>query len=467
MKKTSRAQLKKAIASMEAGTLSQIHLDAAGIDLGSETHWVAVPPDRDDTPVRPFGCFTADLHAMAAWLKQCGVTTVAMESTGVYWIPVFQILENAGFEVKLVNARQVKNVPGRKTDILDCQWLQRLHSYGLLSASFRPDDQICTLRSYWRHRDTLVKHAAAHVQHMHKALTQMNLHLHAVLTDITGATGMRIIRAIVAGERNPAALAAMRDCRVKRSPEELCLALHGDYRPEHLFTLQQALELFDFYHHQIRLCDCEIERCLEGFESRGASASPPVPTPGRRTKPRKNQSHIDLRTHLWRITGTDFTQLPGLDVLHVQTIITEVGLNPAAFPSEKHFASWLGLCPNHKITGGKIMDRRTNKVVNRAATAFRLAAQTLVRSESALGAFLRRIRARHGMPKAITATAHKLARLFYRLWKSGEAYLDQGAASYEQRYKQRALASMKKKAHALGYAISLEPLAIPSPAIPT
>lgn len=464
MKKLSLQQLKKAIASMEAGTLSQIHLDAAGIDLGSETHWVAVPPDRDDTPVHPFGCFTADLYAMAAWLKQCGVTTVAMESTGVYWIPVFQVLEQAGFEVKLANARQVKNVPGRKTDILDCQWLQRLHSYGLLSASFRPEDQICTLRSYWRHRDTLVKYAAAHVQHMHKALTQMNLHMHKVLSDITGVTGMRIIRAIVDGERDPSALAAMRDCRVKSSPAEIMLALQGDYRPEHLFALRQALELFDFYHRQITACDIEVARCLARFDTR--VAPPTQPVPARRTsKPRKHATHIDLHTQLLRITGTDFTRLPGLDVLHVQTIITEVGLNPAAWPSEKHFASWLGLCPNHKITGGKILDRRTKRVVNRAATAFRLAAQTLARSDCALGAFLRRIRARHGMPKAITATAHKLARLFYRLWKSGEAYVDQGAAVYEQRYQQRVLASMKRKAHALGYALTLEPLTLASPSI--
>jgi transposase len=464
MKKTSIQQLKKAIASMEAGTLSQIHLDAAGIDLGSETHWVAVPPDRDDTPVRSFGCFTADLYAMAAWLKQCGVTTVAMESTGVYWIPVFQVLEQAGFEVKLANARHVKNVPGRKTDILDCQWLQRLHSYGLLSASFRPEDQICALRSYWRHRDTLVKYAAAHVQHMHKALTQMNLHMHKVLSDITGVTGMRIIRAIVAGERDPRALAAMRDCRVKCSQAEIMLALQGDYRPEHLFALQQALELFDFYHRQITACDIEVERCLARFVTRIAPQTHPLPA-RRGSKPRKQETHIVLHTHLHRITGTDFTQLPGLDVLHVQTIITEVGLNPAAWPSEKHFASWLGLCPNHKITGGKILDRRTRKVVNRAATAFRLAAQTLARSDCALGAFLRRIRARHGRPKAITATAHKLARLFYRLWKSGEAYVDQGAAVYEQRYQQRVLASMKRKAHALGYALTLEPLALAAPSI--
>jgi len=458
MKKRRKAQLKKAIASMEAGLLSMINLDAAGIDLGSETHWVAVPSDRDEKPIRSFGCFTADLHEMAGWLKECGIKSIAMESTGVYWIPVFQVLESSGFEVKLVNARHIKNVPGRKTDVLDCQWLQRLHSYGLLSGSFRPEDKICVLRSYLRHRDTLVKHASTHIHHMQKALIQMNLHLHKVLSDITGVTGMRMIRAIVDGERNPSVLASMRGRGVKKTEGEIMKALQGDYRKEHVFALRQAIELYDVYHQKIEACDIEIEKILKQFDSRVSADSPAQTKVRRKQKPRKNQSHIDLRGYLYRITGVDFTLIPGLEALSVQTIISEVGLNPSAFPSEKHFTSWLGLCPNNRITGGKIMKSSTRKVVNRATNAFRLAAQALANSHSALGAYYRRMRSRLGPSKANTATAHKLARMFYRLWKSGGTYVEPGLDYYEKKYKERVITNMKKKAKALGFNIVIEPL---------
>jgi transposase len=440
--------------------LPKLNVDAAGIDVGSEEHWVAVPEDRGEHPVRSFRCFTADLHSMAQWLKECNIKTVAMESTGVYWIPIFQVLDRAGFEVKLVNARHVKNVPGRKTDVADCQWLQRLHTFGLLNGSFRPNDQVCVLRSYWRHRDNLIRYASSHILHMQKALTEMNIQLHKVITDITGVTGMRIIRAIIAGERDPLLLANMKDRRIQSSVHDIVKSLEGDYRQEHLFVLKQAVDLYDYYHQQIEACDRQLEGCLLQFDSKIDVKSQPVPPAkvgGR--KRRRNEPHINLHAHLYRITGIDFTRIDGLDVLSVQTILSEVGHNPDAFPSEKHFASWLGLCPDNRITGGKIKSSRTRKVVNRAADAFRLAAQTMHHSASALGGYYRRMRAKLGAPKAITATAHKLARIFYRLWKTGEAYKDPGVDYYEQKYKERVLNNMKAKAKQLGYEIALKPLA--------
>ena len=432
-----------------------VNHDAAGIDIGSEEHWVSVPEDRNEQPVRSFGCFTSDLHAMARWLKACGITTVAMESTGVYWIPPFQILEEHGFEVKLVNARHVKNVPGRKSDVSDCQWLQRLHTCGLLSGSFRPDDQICVLRSYWRHRANLVRYASDHIQHMQKALTEMNLQLHKVLSNVTGVTGMNIIRAIIAGERDPEKLALMREHGVKNTPETIAKALEGDYRQEHLFALKQAVELYDFYQRQIEACDREIERYLHTFEAKVDPVQNPLP---KRKKENRYQSFTDLRTELYRMSGVDFTQIPGLDVVSVQTILSEIGLDPAKFPTEKHFVSWLGLCPNNRITGGKVKSSKTRKTVNRAANAFRMAAQAVASSNSGLGGFYRRIRARLGSPKAITATAHKLARIFYRMWTTGQAYTDLGSDYYENRYKERVLRNITKRARELGYTAVLQPI---------
>ena len=436
-----------------------INPNAAGIDIGSETHWVAVPEDRDKEPVRKFGCFTADLYIMGDWLENCGIETIVMESTGVYWIPAFQILESRGFEVKLVNARHVKNVPGRKTDVLDCQWLQRLHTYGLLSGSFRPDDSICVLRSYWRHRDNLIRYAAAHVQHMQKALTEMNIQLHKVIRDITGVTGMRIITAILSGERDVTKLAKMRDPRVKNSAETIGKALQGDYRQEHLFALKQALELYEFYHQQIQTCDQRIESYLGQLDSKVDPDSNPLP-PSKRAnkKPQRNSPRFDLRTHLYRITGVDFTQIDGLDAFSVHKIISETGLDPGAFPTVKNFTSWIGLCPNNRITGGRVKSANTRKVVNRVADTFRLAAQSLSNSSTALGAYYRRMRARLGAPKAITATAHKLARIFYHVWKSGDCYQDPGPDYYENKYKQRVLRNLKRKAKQLGYEITLQPI---------
>jgi transposase len=441
----------------DRSSFPMINKDAAGIDIGSGEHWVAVSEDRDEEPVRSFGCFTADLHAMARWLKACGITTVAMESTGVYWIPCYQILEEHGFEVKLVNARHVKNVPGRKSDVDDCQWLQRLHTYGLLSGSFRPDDQMCVLRSYWRHRTNLVRYASDHIQHMQKALTQMNLHLHKVLSEITGVTGMNIIRAILEGERDREKLALLRERGVKNTPDAIAKALEGDYRQEHLFALKQAVELYDFYHRQIEACDREIERYLHTFEAKVDPVQNPLPKQ-KRKKQMRYQSFVDLRTELYRVSGIDFTQMPGLDVLTVQTILSEIGLDPGKFPTEKRFVSWLGLCPNNRITGGQIKSTKTRKTANRAANAFRMAAQSLANSNTGLGGFYRRIRARLGAPKAITATAHKLARIFYRMWTTGQSYIDMGSDYYENRYEERVLRNITKRARELGYDAVLQPI---------
>ena len=432
--------------------LPTIHPSAAGIDIGANRHWVSVPPDRAPENVRSFGCFTADLYALSAWLKQCQIETVAMESTGVYWIPLFQILETQGFEVNLVNAHHVKTVPGRKSDVLDCQWLQQLHSYGLLSGSFRPEDQICVLRSYLRQRDNLVKSASTHVLRMQKALTEMNVQLHRVISDITGTTGMRILRAIVAGERNPQVLAAMKDRRIKASTDDIAAALTGDYRTEQLFILQQELQLYEIYQQQMAACDVEIERHLNGFIDKVDPNTDPPPKPKRRGKKQPgNAPDFDLRTHLYRITGVDLTQIAGLGSLSVLVILSEVGLDAAQFPTVKHFVSWLGLCPGSRITGGKVKSSKTRRVVNRAANAFRMAAQALSRSQSALGGFYRRMKARLGGPKAITATAHKIARIFYHVWSKGDAYVDTGVDIYEQKYRDRMLNQLQRKAQSLGF----------------
>jgi transposase len=323
-----------------SSTWEQINQNAAGIDLGSGEHWVCVPADRADKNVRRFGCFTPDLIAMANWLIECRVDTVAMEATGVYWIPVFQILEARGLEVKLVNAHHVKTVPGRKTDVNDCQWLQQLHTYGLLSGSFRPEDQVCILRSYIRQRDSLIKSASTHVQRMQKALIQMNLHLHKVISDITGHTGMAIIKAIVAGERDPQVLAALKDPRIKSSTADIAKALTGDYRSEHLFVLKQELTLYEVYQIQIAALDAEIEKCLASFEPKTLE-QPPITTKKRRKKPTANHPSFDLHKYLYRLAGVDFTLIDGLDALTVQTILSEVGLNPQRFPTVKHFTSRL------------------------------------------------------------------------------------------------------------------------------
>ncbi|MBD2054893.1 IS110 family transposase [Oculatella sp. FACHB-28] len=359
--------------------------------------------------------------------------------------------------VKLVNAHHVKTLPGRKSDVLDCQWIQQLHSYGLLSASFRPNDQVCVLRSYIRQRDNLVRSACVHIQRIQKALTEMNVLLHQVVSDITGTTGMSIIRAIVAGEHDPQTLAALGHPRTRRSATEIAQALQGDYRQEHLFILQQELTLYDAYQVQLAACDAQIDQCLSTFEPTSEIALPTAGSP--RRKPQDNQPAFDLQTHLERISGVDFTRIDGMGALTVQTILSEVGLDASRFPTSKHFTSWLGLCPGSCITGGKVKNSRTRRVVSRAANAFRMAAVAAGKTRSALGAFYRRLRTRLGAPKAITATAHKLARLFYRLWSSGGSYDDPGVNYYEQRYQEQIVKGLRKKAQALGFDLVATPSA--------
>lgn len=427
-----------------------VHPYAAGIDVGSRKHYGAIPAECGEQTVRHFGCMTPDLHEMAKWLRQNHVDTVAMESTGVYWIPVAQILDQYAIEVNLVDARAAKNVPGRKSDVQDCQWLQELHSFGLLRAAFRPTNDMAVLRSYWRHRKELVKDAAEQIHLMQKSLELMNLQLHKAISDITGVTGMKIIRAIVSGQRDPLALAKMRHRSIKSSEETIAKALTGDWREEHLFTLEQALEAYDFYHRQIAACDQRIERYMKTFPSNGDVNNNDKDGRGHR---RKNQVHFDLRSELHRITGVDLTTIDAIDVLTAQTVISECGYDMSRFPTENNFSSWLGLSPNNVITGGKVRRRGTRKVYNRAADALRLAAQSLHRSKTALGAYYRRMKGRLGPAKAITATARKLATLIYRMLKYGMEYVDRGQQAYEQQYQERLLRSLRKRAHQMGYEI--------------
>ncbi len=430
--------------------LAAVNLHAAGIDIGAQAHWVAVPPDSDAQPVRGFGACTADLEAMAKWLQQCGVTTVAMESTGVYWIPLFELLEARGFAVVLADAREVHRAPGRpKTDVRDCQWLQRLHTYGLLAAAFRPPEQIWVLRSYLRQRAMLVTYAGQHIQHMQKALTQMNLKLQHVVSDVTSVTGLAILQAILSGERNPQKLAQLRDRHCQHSEAEIARALQGNWRAEHLFALQQAVELDEFYHRQIALCDRQIETHLQTLPDQ--SGGKPLAAVPHRAKRRRNEHHFAARLPLFRATGVDLTAIEGINEHTALVLLSEIGTDMSRWPTEKHFAAWLGLCPLHKISGGKVLARKVRPSANRAAAALRLAASCLHHSQSALGAFFRRLKARLGTPKAVVATAHKLARLVYRLLKHGEAYVTHGMAAYEQTYRERVVQSLARKAKALGY----------------
>ena len=425
--------------------LELTHPNAAGIDIGSASHFVAVPADRDDEPVREFASFTADLHRLADWLRECGVDTVAMESTGVYWIPLFELFDARGFTVLLVNARHVKNVPGRKSDVLDCQWLQQLMSYGLLRGAFRPDEQVCVLRALARQRATLLKTQARSVQHMQKALVQMNIQLANVIADVAGASGQAILRAIVAGERNPYVLAGLKNSRVRASDEEIARSLQGTWRAEHLFALRQALDAFDFCGKQLQQCDEEIEAQLQRLHITAVE-----PDKGKKRSKARNAPKFDLRTRLYQMCGVDLTRIDGIDVTTALVVVSEIGTDMSRFPTDKHFASWLGLCPGTKITGGKVMSGKTKRCANRAAQALRLAAAALRTSQSALGAYFRRMCARMDKPKAVTAAAHKLARLIYSMLTKGEEYTDQGQAYYEERYRQRVLHNLNRRAQQLG-----------------
>ena len=435
---------------MDWKALEIVHPDAAGIDVGGSEHWVAIGPDRDLEPVRRFGCFTADLREMSRWLVEKGVRSVAMQSTGVYWMPVFEVLEQHGLQVFLVNAQHTKNVPGRKTDVQECQWLLKLHAFGLLNHSFQPTDEIRIARTLWRHRGNLVAEAGSTIQRMQKVLTEMNIQLSNVLSDISGVSGMNIIQAILEGERDPWKLAALVNPGVKATPEDIAKSLEGNWREELLFVLRQHVELYRIYQEKIRDCDLQLRQHLESLGSKIDLKTQPIGPRPQGKRHSQNAPAFDLRTELYRITGIDWSQINGIDVLTAQTVIAEAGADLSAFPSEKQFASWLGLCPTNLQSGGKILSRRTRKVVNRATVAFRNAAMTLLRSQSYLGAQYRRLRTRLGAPKAITAMARKLACLFYRLIKHGQPYVDKGTEYYEARYREQQIRSLTKRAQKLG-----------------
>lgn len=433
--------------------------NTAGIDIGSKSHFVAVPSDCAANSVREFSTFTSDLHKMMHWLKECHIKNVIMESTGVYWIPTFELLESNGFEVKLVNARHVKNVSAHKTDVLDCQWLQQLGTFGLLKGAFRPANAILAMRAYLRQRDMLIKNASEHIQHMQKALTQMNLHLHNVISDITGKTGMAILRNIVGGISDPKILAMSREEGCRSSEKIIEESLVGNYREEHLFALKQGLNLYDFYVQKITECDLQIEKEAKNLETRcdGEKVKKLEKNCLKKTqKLAKHEYPFDLRSELIRVTGVDLVKIPGIGANTALMVLSEIGLDMSRWPSAKHFASWLGLSPGNKVSGGKKLSGKTKPCKNRVAIALRVAANTLYRSECAFGAFLRRMKGRLGSPKAITALAHKLAKLIYIMLKYGSEYVEKGVEFYEAKYRKRRQESLRRKAEELGYELVLK-----------
>jgi transposase len=433
--------------------LSVVNPDAAGIDVHSNMHMVCVPADRDINPVQQFGANTADLHEIVAWLKKCRVKTVAMESTGVYWIPLFELLESEGFEVYLVEPGQLSRCGARpKTDVLDVQWIQRLHSYGLLRASFRPPDFVLALRAYWRQRQMQVRYAAGHVQHMQKALEQMNVKLPEVVSDITGLTGISIIEAILQGERDPIKLAKLRDGRCHHSEDEIALALEGTWRPEHLFELRQAYELHRFHQQQITECDQQVQAELAKFKNRAGEKTQAV-NPRKRGR-KKNDVRFDAKGPLFQALGVDLTLIEGIDVGTALVILAEIGVDVSRFPTEKHFASWLRLCPPQNESNKTKKRRGRRKGTSRAAIALRLAARSVGKTMTPLGLFYRRIRSRIGGLGAVKATAHKLACLVYRMLKHGEEYVTQSMEEYEAKLKANMLKVLERKAAAMGFQLS-------------
>ena len=441
--------------------MRQVNPYAAGVDIGAHEIVACVPDGHDRQIVRPFGTYTAELHALADWFIDRGMETVAMESTGVYWMPLFEDLEARGLQCCLISAQSIKRVPGRKSDVLDCQWLQTLHSYGLLSASFRPEADCVALRTLLRHRAQRLEHRAPHVRHMQKALLQMNIQLSQALSDVTGTTGLRIIRAIVAGERDPHTLAALRNSRCKKEAEEIALALTGTWREEHLFVLTQALALFDFSTAQLSACDAQIARAFAVIKPRfepvpaapmpAGTATPPRRTPHSHSK---NAPEVNTRAHILRITGGDLVAVHGLSDSLAQTILAEIGTDMRTWLDDKHFCSWLGLAPKNDLSGGKVLKSRTMKNRNRATQAFRMAAQSVSRSPCAFGAFYRRMKGRLGPAQALVATAHKIARTVYHMLKNRVQYHDIGAAEYNQRFRERELQYLQKKAAKLGYTLA-------------
>lgn len=432
--------------------MERLNPDAAGIDCGSVEHYVSVPPDRDPEPVRSFSTFTADLIRLADWLVACRITSVAMEATGVYWIPVFEILEARGMKVLLVNARHLKNVPGRKSDVSDCEWIRELHSVGLVRGSFRPTAGITTLRAFIRHRQTLIETAGTCIQRMQKALVQMNLQLPLVVSDITGVTGLAILRDIVAGNRDPRQLAQHRDHRCRSSEAEIAAALTGHYKPEHVFALQQNLELFDAVQNKITACDHAVEAHVKTLTASRDLPARPIPTPRSTRKPRDNEPHFEIRTPLYQLTGgIDLTQIDGFSPYTALKLISEIGTDMSRWPTEKHFTAWLTLAPNNRISGGRLLSSKTISSANRAAAILRMATMSLTRTSTALGSFYRRLASRIGKPQALTATARKLAILVYRVLKGEIVYNDPGAPAYDAQQQLRTLRSLRRKAAVLGF----------------
>lgn len=445
-----------------------VNPDVAGIDCGAAEHYAAVPPDRDPQPVQAFSTFTDGLQRLADWLTACRVKSVAMEATGVYWIPLYELLEARGFEVLLVNARHLKNVPGRKSDVSDAEWIRDLHSVGLLRGSFRPTAPITALRAYLRHRQTLVESAAIYIERMQKALLEMNLQLTQVVSDITGVTGLRIVRDIVAGQRDPHRLAAHRDYRCRASEADIVAALTGSYRPEHLFVLQQNLELFDACQRQLEACDQAIDAHLTTLTRAIAAPLHPLPAPRRTRKPRDNEPTFELRSPLHQLTGgIDLTQIDGIGAYTALRLLGEIGTDMRPWPTEKHFTSWLTLAPKNKISGGRLLSSRTVPSANRAAAILRFAVMSLSRTQTALGAFYRRLAARIGKPQAVTATARKLAILVYRALKGELQYRDPGADTYNHQQRNRAFRRLRQHAATLGFElVKRETGEVLSPATP-
>jgi transposase len=446
-----KAQRRKTVAKAPAVSLPVLRPDTAGIDIGATEIFVAVAPDRDAEPVRSFQSFTADLQTLTGWLQECGVRSVAMESTGVYWIPLYQMLSDLGMEVCLVNARHFQNVPGRKTDVSDCQWLQYLHAVGLLRGSFRPEQLICATRTLLRHRQNLIQMAAEHVLHMQKSMEQMNLKLQHVISDITGVTGLRIIDAILEGERDPRTLALLRHERIQASEGTIVKSLEGDYRAEHLLTLRQSLEAYRFYQRHMADLDKKIEEFMDGLPAKIDLRQHPLPKSTKRVRRQHNDPAYDLRKYCFRAFGVDVTVIPGFAGMTAQVLLAEVGPDLSKFRSASAFASWLTLCPHNDISGGKVLQAKTRKGTNRATTALRLAAQTLEHSENRLGQFFRRMRAKLGRAEAITAVAHKLARIFYTLVTTGTEYDESALASTDARHRSRQEANLRTQARHLGF----------------
>lgn len=455
MSKLSKRHRRSVTESRPFEGLSRIHLHAAGVDIGAHEIMVCVPGPDDTQLVRAFGTYTADLYALADWLSEHHIETVALESTGVYWLPLFETLEARGCKCCLISATSIKRFPGRKSDVLDCQWIQTLHSYGLLADSFRPEADLIALRTLLRHRAQLLEHRAPHILHMQKALLQMNIQLSQALSDVTGETGQRILRAIVAGERDPHRPAARRNYRCKKDEAEIAQALTGTWREEHLFVLQQSLALYDFYTAQIRLCDEEVERTYGLIRPDwGETDKEPLPAEKPHSHSKNAPVAVSVRAHLKRITGVDLVAVPGLSVSLAQTIVSEIGTDMSRFPTEKDFCSWLGLAPHNDISGGKVLRSYTLKTHNRAGQAFRQAAAAVIRADCAFGAFYRRLKSRLGPAQAVVATAHKIARVVYHMLKYKVEYQAVTTAEYEQRFREREIKYLQHKAARLGFALS-------------